>query len=75
MTVTQSSPSADTGPGDGATPTAGRLSRTFVLIIAAGAVVLLLVGGTLGLALSGRIGTSRRRTPTRTRWTPVSPGT
>ncbi len=54
------------GMGDGAatSPAPRRFSRgTLVALIAAGAVVLLLVGGTLGLALSGRLGSSTAATP------------
>jgi uncharacterized protein (DUF305 family) len=61
MTVTPAT-STDAGSG-GAAPSGGRLTKTFVLIIAAGAVVLLLVGGTLGLALSGSIGNSAPANP------------
>lgn len=51
------------GPTEQDHQPAGRLSRSFVLIIAAGAVVLLLVGGTLGLALSGKFGSSAPANP------------
>lgn len=45
-------------------PTArGRTSPTFVLVVTAGAIVLLLVGATLGLALSGTFDDSAPATP------------
>ena len=63
--MTQATPDTD---GTEPQSTAGRpahrqMTGTLALIIAAGAVVLLLVGGTLGLALSGNFGNTTPATP------------
>lgn len=52
---------ADTRIDDDAAP--GRSRGLTILLIAAGAVVLLLVGATLGLALSGKLGSSAPENP------------
>ena len=56
-----------TDPSDAPVSPAGgsstRSRTTLIVLIAAGALVLLLVGGTLGLALSGRFGNSAPATP------------
>ena len=62
-TVSDSPEVTNTTPDGGGSP-AGRLSsRSMAFLIAAGAVVLLLVGATAGLALSGTFGRSAPTTP------------
>jgi len=56
-------PETDTAPNTGGPAAARFSSRTMVFLIAAGAVVLLLVGATAGLALSGRFASSAPATP------------